>query len=80
MADIHGIPDASMMVPEQSFTSVDLPDLGGPHPLQVNIAAGMDDDGDHGAAMGLPAELADGDGASLGLNVASSLLDDGSPG
>lgn len=80
MADIHGIPGPSMMTPEQSFTSEPLPDLSGPHPLQVNIAAGMDDDGDHGAAMGLPAELTDGDGRSAGLNIAPSLLDDGSPG
>jgi hypothetical protein len=80
MADIHGIPDASMMTPEQSFDSVPLPDLTGSHPLQVNIAAGMDDDGDHGTAMNLPAELTDGDGTSLGLNLASSLTDDGSPG
>lgn len=79
MADIHGIPDASMMVPGQSFTGEPLPDLSGSRPLQVNIAAGLDDDGDHGTAMSLPAELADGDGTSLGLNVASSLLDDGSP-
>lgn len=28
MADIHPVPDPSMMVPEQSFTSVPLPDLG----------------------------------------------------
>lgn len=28
MADIHGIPDASMMVSEQAFTSEPLPDLG----------------------------------------------------
>jgi len=27
MADIHPVPDASMMVPEQPFTSADLPDL-----------------------------------------------------
>jgi hypothetical protein len=29
MADIHPVPDPSMMVPEQSFTSADLPDLSG---------------------------------------------------
>lgn len=57
-----------------------LEDLGGSHPLQVRIAAGMDDDGDHGAAMGLPAELTDGDARSAALNIAPSLLDDGSPG
>lgn len=80
MADIHGVPDASMMTPVQSFTGEPLEDLSGPRPLQVNIAAGMDDDGDHGAAMSLPAELRDGDGTSLGLHAAPSLLDDGSPG
>jgi hypothetical protein len=79
MADIHGVPDASMMVAEQSFDSVPLPDLTGSHPLQVNIAAGLDDDGDHGTAMNLPAELTNGDTPG-GLNLASSLTDDGSPG
>lgn len=29
MADIHGIPDASMMIPGQSFTGEPLPDLSG---------------------------------------------------
>lgn len=80
MADIHPVPDASMVAPEQSFHGEPLEDLSGAHPLQVNIAAGMNDDGDHGAAMNLPAELTDGDGMSLGLNLAPSLSDDGSPG
>ena len=79
MADIHPVPDASMMMPVQSFDSAPLPDLTGSYSLQVNIAAGLDDDGDHGMAMNLPAELTDGDGTSLGLNIASSLTDDGSP-
>lgn len=78
MADIHGIPDASMMTPVQSFTSEPLPDLSGPHRLQVNIAAGLDNDGDHGTALGLPAELAHGEG-TFGMNIAPSLTDDGSP-
>jgi hypothetical protein len=30
--------------------------------------------------MGLPAELTDGDGQSAALDIAPSLLDDGSPG
>lgn len=78
MADIHGIPSESMMTPVQAFTSEPLPDLSGPHRLQVNIAAGLDDDGDHGEALGLPAELAHGEG-TFGMNIAPSLTDDGSP-
>ncbi|HEY2060036.1 MAG TPA: hypothetical protein VGH57_16830 [Amycolatopsis sp.] len=78
MADIHGIPDASMTVPEQSFMSVPLPDLTGSYPLQVSVPAGMLDDGEHIAAMSLPSELT-GDMGPGELNLAPALKDDGSP-
>ena len=78
MADIHGVPSESMMTPVQGFTSEPLPDLGGPHPLQVRVAAGLQDDGEHIAAMNVPSELLNDMGPG-GLNLAAALLDDGSP-
>jgi hypothetical protein len=78
MADIHGIPDASGIAPEQSFTSEPVPDLTGSYPLQVGVPAGMLDDGEHIAAMSLPSELTNDMGPG-DLNLASALTDDGSP-
>lgn len=78
MADIHGIPDASMMTAVQGFASEPLPDLQGPHPLQVSVAAGLQDDGEHIAAMNVPPALL-GDLGPADLNLAPALRDDGSP-
>jgi hypothetical protein len=55
-----------------------LPDLTGSHPLQVRVAAGLQDDGEHIAAMNMPPGLLD-DMGPADLNVSAPLMDDGSP-